>query len=161
MLRVIAVMIAAIFWGVVATFQDFFLFNPLEGTTTLRQIQLVVSTLGWILLSTGAPLVLLAIAMGHRRANRFLPLMGLLWPAGVLSTQLTLYFQDQVWYFGYLKTYPIFLVTEIVLPCVVMFVWAQVKAEEPKETEIAEYGSCHSLAQWSDYGRERNRQSLD
>ncbi|MEY4323576.1 MAG: hypothetical protein RL410_1357 [Actinomycetota bacterium] len=138
LLRVIAVLIAATFWGVVATFRDFFLFNPLEGATPLRQIQLIMSTLGWIALSTGAPLLLWAISSGHRAAHRLLPLAGLLWPVGVLSTQLTLYFQDHVWYFGYLKTYPIFLVTEIVLPCLVMFLWTQLKAEPAEVAEIAE-----------------------
>ncbi len=138
LLRVVAVLIAASFWGVVATFRDFFLFNPMEGATTLRQIQLIVSTIGWILLSTGAPLLLVAISLGHYKAQRFLPLAGLLWPIGVASTQLTLYFQDHAWYLGYLKTYPIFLVTEIVLPCVVLYVWSQLKAEATEVAEIAE-----------------------
>ncbi len=137
-LRIFAVLIAATFWGVVFTFRDFFFFNPLEADEVLRQVQLLVSTLGWISLSSVVPLLLLMIAQGHHKLVQLLPYAGLLWPVGVASTQLTLRIQNGVWFTNYLTTYPVFIVTEIVLPLCVVLIWKQLRQTDAEEAVASE-----------------------
>lgn len=134
-LPLIAFLFATFFWGVVFTFPDFFFFNPLEQSSTLRQIQLIISSVGWISLSTGLPVVLLLIADGHHRLVSALPYLSLLWPVAVASTQITLFMQNNEWYVGYLKNYPVFIVTEIILPLCGVLLWRQLRSTTKQVVE--------------------------
>ena len=134
-LPLLALLIAAFFWGVVFSFPDFFFFNPLDQTSTLRQLQLLISSVGWVLLSTGLPIALLLIADGHQRLVKALPYLSLLWPISVASTQITLFFQNNEWYLGYLKNYPVFIVTEIILPLCGMLIWRQLREDSAQVVE--------------------------
>jgi hypothetical protein len=127
-LRITAVLIATFFWGVVLSFKDYFFFNPMDGENTLRDIELLVSTAGWIVLSTVVPMVLLLIEAGQEQLIRWLPALGLLWPVSVFVTQITLRIQYGQFYLYYLWTYPVFIVTEIILPLSVLYLWRQLQA---------------------------------
>jgi hypothetical protein len=127
-LQLIATLIATTFWGVVLSFKSYFFFNPLDASSTLRQVELVTSSVGWVLISTGAPIALLTLATGRTALLRVLPFLALVWPVSVAFTQLTLRIQDGVWYTGYLTTSPVFLVTEVVIPVTLLVVWNHLRS---------------------------------
>ena len=127
-LQLIATLIATTFWGVVLSFKSYFFFNPLDASSTLRQVELVTSSVGWVLISTGAPIALLMLATGRIALLRVLPFLALVWPVSVAFTQLTLRIQDGVWYTGYLTTSPVFLVTEVVIPMTLLVVWNHLRS---------------------------------
>jgi hypothetical protein len=121
------VFVSALFWLVVATYPSFFLFNPFEEKDTLRSLVLTLSTLGWILISTGPALLFALYAIGTARALRLLPIVALLWPASLLINHVSLFIQKGEWFTGYLLDYPIFIATDILLPVLLMAVWAELR----------------------------------
>ena len=119
--------VSALFWLVVATYPTFFLFNPFAEPDSLRATLLTISTVGWILISTGPVILFGLYALGYARALRLLPVAALLWPASLLINHITLAIQKGQWYTGYLLDYPIFIATDILLPILLMAVWAELR----------------------------------
>ena len=75
-----AALSTAILIAVVATYPEFFLFNPFESGDWVRSVCLTLTSLGWLTLAVG-PLVILALnASGKDSAVRFLPWVALAWP---------------------------------------------------------------------------------
>jgi hypothetical protein len=66
-------------------------------------------------------------ALGNPRALRFLPFVALLWPAALLINHVSLFIQKGEWFTGYLIDYPIFIATDILLPILLMAVWAELR----------------------------------
>ena len=126
-INVIAAMTFLVFWLTIATFPDFFFFNPLGNQNVLRRFELVLSTLGWISISTLAPILLLLYSAGATYIGNFLPICALLWPVSLIISQVTRYVQSGAFYLGYLKSFPIFIFTDIFLPIVLMMVWFAVR----------------------------------
>ena len=79
------------FWLVVATFPKFFFFNPLGVDNELRRFELVLSTAGWISISTIVPFLFFLIAMGKSKARSFIPYAALLYPVSLIISQITVY----------------------------------------------------------------------
>jgi hypothetical protein len=121
------VFVSALFWLVVATYPSFFFFNPLAEPDTLRSAALTLSTVGWILISTGPAVLFVLYAIGFARALRFLPVVALLWPIALLINHVSLFIQKGEWFTGYLLDYPIFIATDILLPVLLMAVWAELR----------------------------------
>jgi len=119
----IGVFISLLFATVVLSFPRFFLFNPLAEGDGLRAFELTVSSLAWILLMIGPGIILVRYAAGSSNLISFLPLVGLLWPASLIVSHVTLYLQQGLWYTGYLIQYPIFMVTDIILPIFLVYLW--------------------------------------
>jgi hypothetical protein len=109
--------------GVVLTFPRFFLFNPLAEGDGLRAFELTLSSFGWMLLLVGPPIILIRYSAGYRNLIGFLPVVALLWPVSLILSHITLFLQHGVWYTGYLIQYPIFTITDIVLPIFYMYLW--------------------------------------
>jgi hypothetical protein len=126
-INVIAAMNFLVFWLAIATFPDFFFFNPLGNANVLRRFELVISTAGWISISTLAPIFLLLYSTGSTKMGRFLPFCALLWPVSLIISQVTRYVQSGSFYLGYLKSFPIFIFTDILLPIIWMTVWIAIK----------------------------------
>ena len=126
-INVIAAMNFLVYWLVIATFPDFFFFNPLGNANVLRRFELVISTAGWISISTLAPILLLLYSSGSTRVGRFLPFCALLWPVSLIISQVTRYVQSGAFYLSYLKSFPIFIFTDILLPIILMTVWIAIK----------------------------------
>lgn len=57
------IFVSALFWLVVATYPSFFFFNPFAETDALRATMLTLTTIGWVLISTGT-VVLFALRNG-------------------------------------------------------------------------------------------------
>ena len=121
------IFVSALFWLVVATYPSFFFFNPFAEKDSLRATLLAVSTVGWILISVGPALLFSLYALGYARALRLLPVAALVWPVSLLINHITLAIQKGQWYTGYLLDYPIFIATDILLPLLLMAVWAELR----------------------------------
>jgi hypothetical protein len=127
-LRATAVMVFIIYWLVVLTYQDFFFFNPADEPQLARQISLWLCLMGWVLAALGSPLALLGAAGGSLVALRVLPVTALWWPVSLLISQVTLFVITGNAYMDYLFQYPIFIVTDIALPVLVVMKWSRMKA---------------------------------
>lgn len=125
-------MIMFTFWLVVATFPSFYFFNPLGQVNMLRRFELILSTIGWIGLSTLAPIALFAFASGARGARYFLPVFALFYPISLVISQVTSYVQTGSAYLSYLRNFPIFVLTDLILPILILFIWHDLK-ERPGE----------------------------
>jgi hypothetical protein len=121
------IFVSALFWLVVATYPSFFFFNPLAEKDALRSAVLTLSTIGWVLIAVGPAALFTFYALGHPRALRFLPIVALLWPAALLINHVSLFIQKGEWFTGYLLDYPIFIATDILLPILLMAVWAELR----------------------------------
>lgn len=116
-------MMLIVYWLIIATLPDFFFVNPTGEATQLRRAELILSTIGWVLSSTVAPILLFLYASGFHRARNFLPITALLWPISLFISQSTMYVLDGSFYLDYLLKYPIFIYTDVVLPIFIMVVW--------------------------------------
>jgi hypothetical protein len=121
------IFVSALFWLVVATYPTFFFFNPFAEKDSLRATLLAISTVGWLLISIGPALLFSLYALGYPRALRLLPIAALVWPASLLVNHISLAIQKGQWYTGYLLDYPIFVATDILLPVLLMAVWAELR----------------------------------
>lgn len=119
------------FWLIIATLPDFFFIDPAGTASEVRRAELVLSTIGWVLISTGAPILLFCYSAGMRGARRFLPITALWWPISLLISQVTVYILDGAFYFDYLINYPIFIFTDVVLPVFVMMLWYDLREDVP------------------------------
>jgi hypothetical protein len=108
---------------IVLSFPRFFLFNPLAEGDPVRAAELSLSSFAWVLLLVGPSVILLRYAAGYSNLISFLPFVGLLWPASLILSHVTLYLQNGLWYTGYLIQYPVFIVTDIVLPIFLLYLW--------------------------------------
>lgn len=124
-------MMLVCFWLIVATLPDFFFINPVGVNSEIRRAELVLSTIGWLLLSTGAPLCLFLYSAGIHKARKFLPITALWWPISLAISQVTVYILDGAFYLDYLLNYPIFIFTDIILPILVMMLWHDLRDEKP------------------------------
>ena len=104
------------FGATIITYDDFFLFNPLDSTEPIRRFFLVLTTIGWLVSLVGPILVLMLNALGKPSATRILPWVALAWPLSLVLNHSALLIQTHKLYRGYLGGYPIFIVTDIALP---------------------------------------------
>jgi hypothetical protein len=123
----LASFIFIVFWLLVATFPSFFLFNPFKEPDQLRRAELALSTAGWLLISTGAPLVLCFYAAGRTRARSLLPYFALIYPISLIISQVTIYARTDMTYLSYLTDFPIFIFTDVLLPILILFIWHDLK----------------------------------
>lgn len=125
--KLLAFSIFVIFWLVVLTFPSFFFFNPFSEPDMVRRVELLISTFGWISLSTLVPLVLFSFAEGLRKARNLVLILGLIYPASLIASQITIYMRTGSPYLKYLSDFPIFVFTDIILPLLVIFIWHDLK----------------------------------
>lgn len=119
------------FWLIVATLPDFFFINPSGTSSEIRRAELVLSTTGWVLLSTGAPICLFLYSAGKHKARKYLPVMALWWPISLAISQVTIYVIEGSFYLDYLVKFPIFIFTDIILPIFVMMLWHDLRDDVP------------------------------
>jgi len=116
-------MMLIVYWLIIATLPDFFFINPTGEATQLRRAELILSTIGWVLSSTVAPILLFLYASGVHKARNFLPITALLWPISLFISQSTSYILDGAFYLDYLMNYPIFIYTDLILPIFILMIW--------------------------------------
>jgi hypothetical protein len=115
----------------VLTFPRFFLFNPMAEGDPVRALELTVSSVGWVLLALGPAVILMRYSEGRFTMIRFLPIVALVWPISLIANHLTLFLQKGVWYTGYLIQYPIFWLSDIVLPIFLVYLWDILRPRNP------------------------------
>ena len=125
--KLIAFSIFVTFWLIVITFPSFFFFNPFNEPNMIRRVELTISTFGWISLSTLVPIVLFTFAEGMRKARNLVLILALIYPLSLIASQITIYLQTGSPYLQYLIDFPIFIFTDIFLPVLVVFIWADLK----------------------------------
>ena len=123
-------MIMLVFWLTIATFPKFFFFNPLHNSDQLRRVELVLSTIGWIVMSTVIPILLFFYSHGRLKLLKWLPVLATIWPASLILAQLTTFIQNGTFYLEYLINFPIFIFTDIAIPIIVLVIWFDLR--EPK-----------------------------
>jgi hypothetical protein len=143
-LRATAAMVFLIYLLVVLTYREFFFFNPSDEPEIARQVSLWLSFIGWVLAALGTPAAMLSASAGSLFALRLLPITALWWPTSLVISQVTFFALTGAAYVDYLFQYPIFIVTDIALPVLVLMKWRRMRqavldADEPKGT-LAEAG---------------------
>ena len=128
-------MMLIVYWLIVATLPDFFFINPSGEASQLRRLELVFSTIGWLAMSTGAPVILFCYSAGIHKARKYLPYTALIWPISLVISQITVYVLDGAFYLDYLMKYPIFFYTDLVLPIFILFIWHDLR-ENGDEAEL-------------------------
>jgi len=119
----IGAMMLIVYWLIVATLPDFFFISPVGEASQLRRAELILSTIGWILASTVAPIALFLYASGYHGARKLLPWTALVWPISLIISQCTVYILDGSFYLEYLTQFPVFFYTDLILPIFIMFIW--------------------------------------
>jgi hypothetical protein len=135
----ISCMVFLSFWLVIATFPNFYFINPENQIDPLRRAELILSTIGWISISTICPIILMIYSSGHHRVIKLLPWSGLLWPVSLVISQVTSYVQTGYFYFEYLTNFPVFIYTDIVLPVLITFIWIDLKSKRAVITPNVNY----------------------
>jgi hypothetical protein len=132
------VFLVAFYWLVVATYPEFFIFNPFDEPSVLRQITLLISIAGWLVIAIVPGLALFFYAAGNPKLIALLPFAALLWPLSVVLNQVVLYARDSVWYFDYLVNSPVFIATDILLPALLIFIWQDLKEREGRHEALSQ-----------------------
>ena len=127
-------MMLIVYWLIVATLPDFFFINPSGSSSQLRRAELILSTLGWVLMSTVAPIALMLYSSGFHKARKILPYTALVWPLSLIISQATVYILDGTFYFDYLMKFPIFFYTDLILPIFIMIIWHDLREEDEVKT---------------------------
>lgn len=128
----IGLFISLLIGMVVLTFPRFFLFNPMAEGDPIRALELSISSLGWILLLVGPAIILIRYGTGSSSLIRFLPYVALIWPISLIVSHITLFLQKGTWYTGYLIQYPIFVLTDILLPVFLIYLWDVLRPRHPQ-----------------------------
>ena len=103
------------FWLVIATFPDFFLFNPFDTTDPVFRVEQVISTIAWIVYAT-LPLLFAWVRTINSKSTQLLFLAAVgLWPLSILMIQSTMAVRGYGFY-SYLSTYPILGFTDLIAP---------------------------------------------
>lgn len=121
--------ISAVFLLVVATFPAFFIFDPAQIDNSLRLIILILSTLAWFSIAIGPAIVFGLLALGKKRAVHALPFIALFWPIMIVINHLELWASTGNAYMGYLIEFPVFIITDILTPVILVSFWLEYRVE--------------------------------
>ncbi len=122
-----------LFWLIVLTYPGFFFYDPFRVHDLLRSSELLSILVGWILIANVVPLLLVLYAIGFRRAITLVPLFTVIWPIALHVTEMTIWIKDKVPYFQYFYNYPIFIFTDIAIPCLFLYAWVKIQRGSIKE----------------------------
>jgi hypothetical protein len=119
----------------VASYPEFFFFNPLDDPSLIRRITLTTSLVGWFAISTLPAVVLILYALGSSKWLGILPGVALLWPSSVVLNQLVLLGRDGQLYLDYLLNHPIFIASDIALPALLLALYFDLRIEKGKHAQ--------------------------
>lgn len=122
-LRGTSIMVFITYWMMIFTYPNFFIVNPLAEDSGIRQLALWICLFGWIIQSLITPVLLWKISDGYLGPLKWIPIATLLWPIGIFMAQVTAFMQSQTNFLIYLIDYPIFVITDIALPALILWKW--------------------------------------
>lgn len=101
---------------VVAAHRPAYFVHPFDTNDMVRRTELIFFIAGWVLLCAGPIAIAVRMLLVDDAPLKYLWFVALLYPASVLAIQITLYVQNNRWYFDYLQKNPWFAATDIVVP---------------------------------------------
>ncbi len=126
-IRATAIMVFIIYWLLVFTYPNFFIFRPGDQIYFIREVSLWLCLIGWLLAAVATPMLLFAASGGNLISLKFIPVTAMWWPGSLLFSQLTNIYLNGQSYLSYLLDYPIFILTDFAIPILVLWKWSQLK----------------------------------
>lgn len=123
------VVIFALYWGVITTYSEFYFVNPFAQENPVLVLSQSLLVLGWVSISTLAPIVLFQFGSGRTKAIALLPYSVLLWPISIGISQIISIATTGDNYLGYLIQTPIFLVTDLLIPIALFSLWLRLRLQ--------------------------------
>ena len=123
------VVVFAIYWGVITTYSSFYLINPFTQEDPVRMASTALLVLGWISISTVAPIVLFQFGSGMYRIISLLPYSVALWPISIFVSQIVNIAQTGQNYLNYLVETPLFIATDLVIPIALFSLWLRLRLD--------------------------------
>lgn len=127
-LRGTSLMTFLIYWLMVLTFPNFFIIDPSAEESIARQIALWLCLFGWLIQSLVTPILLWKISDGHLNPMKWVPITTLWWPISIVIAQMTAFVQTGSGFLYYLADYPIFLLTDVAMPALIMWKWYEIQS---------------------------------
>ncbi|MFM1993794.1 MAG: hypothetical protein RL537_483 [Actinomycetota bacterium] len=121
------VIIFAIYWGVIATYSEFYFVNPFAQQNPALIVSQALLVLGWVSISTVAPIVLFQFGSGMSKIIALLPYAVLVWPVAIGISQIVNIATTGQDYLRYLIETPIFLVTDLLIPVALFSLWLRLR----------------------------------
>lgn len=128
-----AVVLFSIYWLLIFTYSEFYFVNPFLESSPVRVLSLSLTILGWIAISTLAPVTLLLFGMGKYKAIDFLPIAAAVWPLSIVFSQIVVFLETGAGYWSYLIETPIFLATDFIVPMALVALWLRLRVEHLDE----------------------------
>lgn len=122
LLLIVGIFGSLTFLMTILTFPEFFLFNPFASIDPIRRVFLTLTTVGWVTTLIGPPVLLALHAVGVSKRLHLLDFLALAWPVSLILNHIALLIQTHKLFVGYLSVYPIFIVTDIALPVMYVFI---------------------------------------
>lgn len=123
------VFISAVFLLIVATFPTFFIFDPALIDNSVRLVILLLSTIAWLSIALGPVIVFGLLATGKKKAIHALPFIALFWPVMIVVNHLELWISTGNAYMSYLLEFPVFVITDILTPAILVAFWLEYRFE--------------------------------
>lgn len=124
------VVIFALYWGVITTYSEFYLINPFIQTDPFKVASQILLILGWVSISTIAPIVLFQFGAGTSRVISLLPYAAGLWPVSIFVSQVVNIISTGQNYLNYLIETPLFLATDLIVPIALISLWLRLRLSE-------------------------------
>lgn len=103
------------FWLVIATFPDFFFFNPLNTLDPVLRVEQLFSTTAWVIFSIFPMMFSWVRSIKGRSTLLLFQVSCALWPLSVLIIQVTLAVRGSGFYL-YLSSFPILAFYDLLVP---------------------------------------------
>ena len=123
------IFISIAFLLIVATFPSFFIFDPAQIDNSVRLVILLLSTVAWLSIAIGPVVVFSLLAAGKTKAVHSLPFIALFWPVMIVINHLELWLRTGNAYMGYLVQFPVFIITDILTPVILIAFWLEYRFE--------------------------------
>jgi hypothetical protein len=121
----IGIFISLVFSLIVLTFPVFFFLNPAAQNDVVRQSILILCTVSWVVLAVGPAIIFSLVALGRRHAIDAVPFVALPWPVMLVINHLHLAITTGHAYLEYLINFPVFIITDIVIPAILIVLWLE------------------------------------
>ncbi len=116
------ILILVIYMLTLASYPEFFFYNPFENPLPAIGALQMVSLIGWICTGIAAPTMLIA-GVNPAQAKRGFLVFALAWPASLLVLHATLLAVTGNPFLTYLVQEPFFLFTDIIAPAIMFSIW--------------------------------------
>ena len=122
----LGVVVFVFYWSVIMTFPGFYFVNPLVEQPS-RAATLVLLIIGWVSVSTFAPIVLFQFGAGRYRLISVLPYVVAIWPLSIAVAQMERAVTTGQNYVSYLIETPLFVATDLIIPLCLIALWLRLR----------------------------------